>query len=248
MKNKIIALLNDIAVKENITILYACESGSRAWGFPSTDSDYDVRFVYVRKQNAYLNIRKTDDQLSYPITDDLDIYGWDLKKFLQLLHKSNCTPFEWLQSPVVYMKNDAFYIEVVAVLPTYFNDAQQLYHYKGIAYGSLKDATIDTIGIKKLFYVIRPLLAALWIVMYKQYPPMHMAGLLKPVSTDLKTTINDLIAQKSIAGEKEVLTIDETIKAFISECFITLDAARVTCKPNDITEPLNQIFRKWITI
>ncbi|MDA3613199.1 nucleotidyltransferase domain-containing protein [Polluticaenibacter yanchengensis] len=246
MKNKITTLLKNIAAKENITILYACESGSRAWGFPSTDSDYDIRIIYVREQSAYLNIHQKKDFFTYPITDNLDVYGWDLRKFLQLLYKSNCTPYEWLQSPIVYIKNDIFFDEMLAVLPMYFNCTQQLYHYKGIAYGSLKDDTIDSVGIKKLFYIVRPLLAALWIVKYRQYPPMHMDGLYKLLSGDLQRIFNDLIQKKAAAAERDILKIDIAVKAFVKDSFKELDLAIFENKSDISNEPLNQIFKKWI--
>lgn len=105
IKNK----LDLIQRENNITILYACESGSRAWGFASTDSDYDVRFIYARQTNDYLSITSKKDVMEYPISEVLDISGWDLRKALQLFLKSNVPLYEWLQSPIVYKKKLAFY-------------------------------------------------------------------------------------------------------------------------------------------
>jgi predicted nucleotidyltransferase len=102
MRNLIIEKLNEIEQTDNITILHAVESGSRAWGFASPDSDYDVRFFYMRQKDYYLRLDRTRDVLEYPVFDLLDINGWDIDKTLKLLHTSNPTLFEWSNSPIVY--------------------------------------------------------------------------------------------------------------------------------------------------
>ena len=108
MKDKIVAALNTIAEKEDIIIHYACESGSRAWGFPSKDSDYDVRFIYTRKKDWYLQVDEGRDVIEEPISELLDINGWDLKKALKLLRKSNPPLLEWLYSPIIYIEDRTF--------------------------------------------------------------------------------------------------------------------------------------------
>lgn len=102
MKNKIIRKRKEI--EENIKILLAIESGSRAWGFASKDSDYDVRFIYARKRDDYLQLNKMRDVIEWQLDDVYDINGWDLKKALTLLHSSNPTLFEWAHSPIIYKK------------------------------------------------------------------------------------------------------------------------------------------------
>ena len=94
--------LHEIEKRENCRILLAVESGSRAWGFASPDSDYDVRFIYVRDKESYLKLNRPRDVIELPINDVLDINGWDVEKALKLLHKSNPTVFEWFSSPVIY--------------------------------------------------------------------------------------------------------------------------------------------------
>jgi len=100
--------LTDIAAERGIRILFACESGSRGWQFPSPDSDYDVRFIYACPMDDYLTVADRDEQIGFPINDELDILGWDIRKVLRLKQKSNTTPFEWLQSPIVYMQQPGF--------------------------------------------------------------------------------------------------------------------------------------------
>ena len=96
--------LEKVQSEEEVKILYACESGSRAWGFPSNDSDYDVRFIYIRKPEFYLSIDEERDVIEKPILDDIDLSGWDLKKTLKLFRKSNPPLLEWFQSSIVLIK------------------------------------------------------------------------------------------------------------------------------------------------
>src|SRR6186713_3345969 len=108
MQQIIINKLAEIELEHKIKILFACESGSRGWQFPSPDSDYDVRFIYVRPMRYYLSVNNQAYDLNFPINGEIDIYGWDIRKVLQLVRKSNTTPFEWLQSPIVYRQQSGF--------------------------------------------------------------------------------------------------------------------------------------------
>lgn len=151
MKEIIIAKLKEIELQNNIEILYACESGSRAWGFPSPDSDYDVRFIYKRKQENYISVFDSNDFLDFPINDILDINGWDIKKVLSLIYKSNTTPFEWFQSPIVYLEKENFRNEMWYLCKQYFNEKSNMNHYLGIAksaYETMLES--DEIKIKKI--------------------------------------------------------------------------------------------------
>lgn len=162
MHHKIPQKLSEIAQQHRIHILYACESGSRAWGFPSPNSDYDVRFIYVHPLDKYLAIDNPSSHLTFPVDDELDLQGWDLKKTLQLIRKSNTTPFEWLQSPIIYQQNEAIAGQLWQLCAHFFNARGNIYHYLGIAKSALQNRDGQQIGIKKLFYVLRPLLCAKW--------------------------------------------------------------------------------------
>ena len=109
------AKLREIEAREHVRILHCVESGSRAWGFASPDSDYDVRFVYVRQPEHYLRLDKTRDVIEWQLDDTLDINGWDLQKTLRLLHRSNPTVFEWNSSPILY-KTTPEWAEISAVI------------------------------------------------------------------------------------------------------------------------------------
>ena len=127
MNEIILEKLRQTEQRENVKILLAVESGSRAWGFASPDSDYDVRFIYARPVSDYLRLEETRDVIELPIDDELDINGWDLRKTLRLIYKSNPTVFEWLNSPIVYLKSD-FAAEINTAAKDYFSVKKALYH------------------------------------------------------------------------------------------------------------------------
>lgn len=172
MRQKIIKKLNEIEEKENIKILLAVESGSRAWGFASPDSDYDVRFIYIRKMKDYLRLNKIRDVIELPIDEELDINGWDLQKTLRLLYKSNPTLFEWFTSPIIY-KETAFADKIRNLMMKYFSTKKSLYHYISMAEGNYREYLKgEKVRAKKYFYVLRPVLACRWILEKGTPPPM----------------------------------------------------------------------------
>jgi len=131
--------LRKLEVDNNISILYACESGSRAWGFPSPDSDFDVRFIYGRSISDYLSITEIKDVIDLPVNDVLDIGGWDVKKALKLFLKSNAPLYEWLRSPVIYKDNVDFGEELQALMPKYFCLRSAGNHYFSMACNTVRD-------------------------------------------------------------------------------------------------------------
>ena len=131
------AKLAEIEKKENVKIIYCVESGSRAWGFASPDSDFDVRFIYVRPKEYYFRLDKTRDVIEWQLDETLDINGWDLQKALVLLHKSNPTMFEWNNSPIVY-KTTPEWGMISNVINNYFQQKAILYHYLSIAKSNYK--------------------------------------------------------------------------------------------------------------
>ena len=132
VKKEILDKLTEIEKKEAVKVLYAVESGSRAWGVESPDSDYDVRFVYVRPKEDYLKLQERRDVIEWQLDEVLDINGWDLKKTLVQFHKGNATLFEWANSPIVY-KTTAEWEEIYKSCKRYFSEKAALYHYYGTA-------------------------------------------------------------------------------------------------------------------
>jgi len=119
----------------DVRVLYACESGSRAWGFASQDSDYDVRFIYVHSRDWYLSIEDRRDVIEEPIREGLDLSGWELRKTLRLLRKSNPPLLEWLKSPVVYAWDEAFVADFRQLADEYYSPARCFQHYLHMAFG-----------------------------------------------------------------------------------------------------------------
>jgi predicted nucleotidyltransferase len=220
----ITAKLLKIEKEHNVKILYAVESGSRAWGFESTDSDYDVRFVYVHPKNWYLNILPKRDVIEYPIVDEYDFSGWDLRKTLFLVNKSNPVIFEWLKSPIVYYKDKFFYDVIEKIAKEYFSPVSSVYHYLHMADGNYRHYFQENeVKIKKYFYVLRPLLACLWIENYNETPPLEFEKLITQITDKaLLNGITELLTRKKSGIEmglepKNVIItdfIEDTLKHF----------------------------------
>ena len=211
MKELIQEKLREIEQREECRILLAVESGSRAWGFASPDSDYDVRFIYVRPEKAYLRLDRTRDVIEVPINDELDINGWDIDKTLRLLHKSNPTVFEWFSSPIIY-QTSAFADQFRPIMQKYFSSKAGLWHYLHMAEGNYRDYLRgEMVRAKKYFYVLRPILACKWILKKGTPPPMLFTDLVKSeLPDDLSETVCQLLDLKMNSPEiKEIPRIDQ---------------------------------------
>ncbi len=216
MKDVIIEKLNEIEQKENVKILHCVESGSRAWGFASPDSDYDVRFFYVRPEEFYLRLDKTRDVIEWQLDETLDINGWDIKKALQLLYKSNPTVFEWNSSPIVY-KTTKEWEKISKTIDGYFVSRSGLYHYLSTAKANYKEYFKgETVKLKKYFYVLRPILACKWIMAEGTPPPMLFKTLAdKYLDEDIKPDVLKMLDLKTNAREiAEVKRFDRVDKYF----------------------------------
>lgn len=218
MRDEIIARLKETEKAENMKILFAVESGSRAWGFQSADSDYDVRFVYVRPQKDYLRLDRVRDVIELPLDDVFDINGWDLDKTLRLLYKSNPTLFEWLSSPIVYMQTN-FMHELKQIVNRYFSSKRGLYHYLSMAKGNYREFLRgDIVKVKKYFYVLRPILACRWILQNNTPPPMLFSELVhSQLDESIQNEVNMLLDIKINSPEIcEIKRIDK-VNAYIEK-------------------------------
>lgn len=204
MKDLIIQRLNEIETTENVVIFYACESGSRAWGFPSADSDYDVRFLYLRPQDWYLSIQEKRDVIERELENNLDVNGWDLKKALNLLLKSNPPLLEWLGSPIVYQEKSNIAEKMRELAKLYYSPTACMYHYLHMARGNFREYLKgDQVWHKKYFYVLRPILAMQWIEKGHGIAPTAFGDLVSRMVTDpvLSLEINKLIEEKKKGAE-----------------------------------------------
>jgi predicted nucleotidyltransferase len=212
MRERVLQELGRIERQHNVRILLAVESGSRAWGFASPDSDYDVRFIYAHGRDWYLSIFEDRDVIEEMLRDRLDINGWDLRKSLRLFSKCNLALNEWLGSPVVYAEAPGFPDRLVRMIPHYFNPIGAMYHYRSMADRAITEHLTDgRIAIKKLFYLLRPLLACRWILHTAAQPPTEFAKLTMPawVTAEEKAWIASLLEQKSVATEAQTVPLDE---------------------------------------
>jgi hypothetical protein len=249
MRDTIRQQLKQIEQEEQVRIIYACESGSRAWGFPSQDSDYDVRFLYVRPLEWYLSIEDKRDVIERPISDQLDINGWDLRKALKLFRKSNPPLLEWLQSPIQYDESYSVAEHIRALSPLTFSPKSCMYHYLNMAKGNFRDYLQgEQVKIKKYFYVLRPLLACGWIERYDAMPPMAFEELVQelvPQSAPLYTEIHELLRRKKAGEELDLEPQLPAIQAFLAEQIAHFEQLAAQLENEQIIkyEELDRIFR-----
>jgi len=201
------AELDRIGQDEQVTVVYACESGSRAWGFESEDSDYDVRFIYLHETEWYLTIQNKRDVIERPLEDGLDISGWDFRKALELFRKSNPPLLEWLQSPIVYREESSAATRMRELMPEYYSPISCMYHYLHMAQGNYRDYLRgDEVRLKKYFYVLRPVLACLWIERGLGVAPTEFRVLVECLVDDpqLRADIERLLESKKQGAELDL--------------------------------------------
>ncbi|MBL6448484.1 nucleotidyltransferase domain-containing protein [Fulvivirga sp. 29W222] len=210
--------LKEIERQKGVKILYACESGSRAWGFPSPDSDYDVRFIYTHDLDWNLSIRKRRDTIDLPVNDLLDIGGWEIGKALGLLWKSNAPLLEWIQSPIVYYADDAFINRFRQLSPYYFSPIAVMHHYQSMAKKYFEMCSEQSeVKLKKYFYALRAAMAGKWIREKRSMPPIQLPTMLELTDKELCKKIHELIDVKSCQSEGYTHAFEPSINDFLTE-------------------------------
>lgn len=255
MRDRIRDELDSIAKAAGVTILMAIESGSRAWGFHSPDSDYDVRFIYAQPVDWHLTVAPGRDVIERPISEELDISGWDLRKSLGLILKSNAVALEWAQSPICYGEAPGFRDAFLGFARTALRRKPVMWHYLRLAERQAERLRDDSgqVKLKRYFYVIRPVLALRWLRLNagRTDPPMHMdallAGAALPAAASME--IAALTARKSTM--KEMGATPDTpavIDAVIRE---ELDAARTVLADGPpetktaVQDEADRLLRDW---
>ncbi len=249
---EIMSSLRKVEASENVRVLFACESGSRAWGFPSRDSDYDVRFVYIRPKDWYLSIdlEQRRDVIECTLHNSIDLSGWDIRKALRLLRKSNPPLVEWLNSPIIYVDSLGFAAKLRSVLPNYYAPAVCIYHYLHMARGNFREYLRgDVVWVKKYFYVLRPLLAIKWIEAGRGVVPMEFDVLVETMveNPDTKQHINGLLERKRAGEELDTGPAIPAISQFIETELSRLETVSPEKQAggND-PEELNMLFRETL--
>jgi uncharacterized protein len=249
MNEQIVEQLRLIEKEEQVRIIYACESGSRAWGFPSKDSDYDVRFLYIRPADWYLSIFDRRDVIERPISDMLDINGWDIRKALNLFRKSNPPLLEWLQSPLVYMEAFTVTEQIRRLSPLTFSPRSCMYHYLHMAKGNYRMYLQgEQVNIKKYFYVLRPVLACQWIERSNTMPPIEFDTLVEelvPAGSELKAAIQELLIRKKAGDELDYQPRIGPINDFLEDQIAYYEKAASAIPPSEETrdKELDELFR-----
>ncbi len=235
----------------DIKILFAVESGSRAWGFASTDSDWDVRFIYVHKLDWYLQIDSKKDSFDEILPNEIDLSGWELKKALRLFRKSNPPLLEWLRSPIVYLEQYSTAENLRKLVEEYFNPKSCLHHYLHMAEGNYRQyLQKENVRVKKYFYVLRPILACDWIKQTNTMVPMEFQVLVDSQINNetLKDEICKLLARKISSEELNEEPKIQIINDFLNEKISYYNDYIKTF--NNSKEPdarmLNELFVKTI--
>ncbi len=245
-----------IEEKFNVKILYAVESGSRAWGFPSKDSDYDVRFIYIQSPEWYLSIDPQGigakrDVIEEPINDLLDISGWEITKALRLFRKSNPPLLEWLRSDIIYYQKYSFVDKIRSLESDVFYPNSMLYHYLNMAKNNYREYLQGPeVKIKKYFYVIRPILACNWIEKYNMTPPISFNELVEDIipEGELKNEVEHLLKRKLRGDELDLESRIAIINEFIENEMERLEAyvKSLETEAKDPTKILDNLFRETL--
>ena len=248
MREEILQSLAALETERGIRLLYACESGSRAWGFASRDSDWDVRFFFVHPQREYLRVHAPADHLHRDLPGDLDITGWDLRKALHNAAKSNASVLEWLHSPQVYFESDAV-PEFRRLARAGFRVKPAVHHYLGLAKQLWAQAGEGAaLNGKKVLYVLRATLCARWTLTHRTPPPVAFAELLPLIGDGaLLDEVRQFVVLKQEAKESDALPVSETLRTFLAATRSACDAEQeslVTAEAD--MPPLDEFFQRTL--
>ena len=243
--------IEQVCAEQQITCLHSIESGSRAWGFASPDSDYDVRLLYCHAPEWYLSLFEGKDTFEF-IQEDLltvpfDIGGWDIKKALQLIYKSNAVIFEWLHSPIVYQQQTEAIRTLKNISDAYFQPIAVLHHYRGMAKTASTDLDLnEPVKIKKLFYLLRALLAANWTITKQTPPPVVIAAMFDLINLEAQAEIAQLIKLKSRCDEGYKVSVSPLLIQTIDKLWQSIESAELTPLNTPNTDSLNDFFRQVV--
>lgn len=257
IQSEILDRLQKTEQEENVRILMAIESGSRAWGFASPNSDYDVRFIYSREKDWYasVDLEEKRDVIEYPIIDEIDLNGWDVRKALRLFWKSNPGFVEWIQSPITYKNSGIFRDSAINLLSEVYSVDKGIYHYRSMAKNNYRGyLRSELVPLKKYFYVLRPLLAIRWLEDKKCAAPIEFHKLLEFVNDQkVLDSIKILLKEKKRQKEKAVAPSIPVLNEFIESELDRLETVKsIQPKRTIQINKLNKLFHHvleedWLT-
>jgi len=246
MHDHIVNTLQQIESEHQVKILLAVESGSRAWGFASENSDWDVRFIYVHQPEWYLSVLTHREVIEAMLPGDLDLSGWELRKALRLFYKSNPPLLEWLHSPITYMRDEEACSRWLDLIPEYCSKERCMAHYLSMASGNVKDYLgREQVPLKKYLYMLRPLLACRYIESIAPWAPMEFNLLVEACVDEpsLKEAIFELVDQKRQGRELGLGNPIPVIDSFISSEIVRLTELAKCKEPPRGYEKLDAFFR-----
>ena len=220
INKEIIKTIRRTESEQGVRIPLAIESGSRAWGYASLDSDYDCRFIFVRSVDDYLSVYEKKDTISYVPDKVFDINGWDLKKFIAHIVKSNAVAFEWLKSEVIYIKNGSVADNLMNLAKIFFNPVAVCWHYLSLAEKKLGEITeLNYVSIKTILYILRPLACIRFIRKNNDIPHMNFVKNLDSIemAKEVRVLTDELIKLKSSVNESETINLNPVLMNYI-EC------------------------------
>lgn len=239
------ARLNEIEQNEHVRIILAVEAGSRAWGFSSPDSDYDVRFIYVKNQKEYLRLEEIRDSIDWQQDEHLDIEGWDLRKVLRMIYRSTPDVHEWFSSPIVYREMPEMQ-ELRRLMAEYFSVkkcTQNYYHIASMNYRTyFRD---EEVWLVKYFYLLRPMLLAKWLLEEDSLPPMQLEDLVKAkMAEEWKEYILGLLNKKKISSELGKAHRNKRLNEYVSQQLEEIErrATQLDKEEKKSWDQLNQYF------
>lgn len=245
------ARLAGVEADHGVRIPWAIESGSRAWGFPSPDSDYDCRFIFVRSDAEYLSLWPVRDVIETPLDRVFDVNGWDLAKAVRLIVKGNATAAEWLRSPIVYSGDPGFRNRLLGFADEVAERSLIARHYLHMA----RQQQSGSPSLKRFFYVLRPVAALRWLADHPEasVPPMDLPTLLaeSTVSSSVRDAASELIATKAVTRELGSGTPQDELLRFVAD---ELERARVFEESRSTSDPeatrvrADEFFRAEIAV
>jgi len=249
MREEILNSLTTLEAEQGIRVLYACESGSRAWGFASRDSDWDVRFFFVWPQREYLRVQLPADHIHRDLPGDLDITGWDLRKALHHAAKSSASVLEWLGSPIVYFDREGIADEMRRLARGCFRVRPTVHHYLGLAKQLWAQAGEGgELNGKKCLYVMRATLCARWALTHGTPPPVAFAELVPLIGDDaLRDEVLQFVALKLEARESDALPVSGTLRSFLADTRAACEEEHVHLSAtNAEMQPLDDFFQRTL--
>lgn len=246
MHDQILKDLGDLESQHDVRVLYAVESGSRAWGFASPDSDWDVRFIYMHPRDWYLSVESQRDVIEAMLPNDIDLAGWDLRKTLGLLRKSNPSLIEWLHSPIVYSQDSGFVQRFRDLAERCLSAERLMHHYLSMAGGNFRTYLQDgEVSHKKYLYVLRPILACRWLERFDTAPPVPFDALVEACLDEApaRDALKELLAIKAISSESAKGAPIPELHSLIASELERLDKVRLPMKEPMPASELNDFFR-----